>query len=85
MSARSASVAAAPARAWVAVATAARRAARVLGALRWYLRGILGADAYEHYLAHHRASGCSSAPMTEREFWRDKLDWQDRNPEGRCC
>ena len=68
-----------------AAAAAATRGVRALRAVAWYVEGVLGADAYRHYLAYHRASGCTSVPMTEREYWRDKLDRQDRHPEGRCC
>ena len=56
----------------------------------WYVRGVLGEDAYDKYAAHHAAthgapgSGCEPA-MTEREFWRDQTDRQQRNPQGRCC
>ncbi|WP_343836180.1 YbdD/YjiX family protein [Castellaniella ginsengisoli] len=24
-------------------------------------------------------------PASEREFWRERYDWEDRNPQGRCC
>ncbi len=69
-------------------ASAARLRASLASARRLF-RGILGADAYEKYLAHHErlaASGeCSAPPMTEREFWRDKTDRQEANPQGRCC
>ncbi|WP_370304391.1 YbdD/YjiX family protein [Cryobacterium sp. TMS1-13-1] len=60
----------------------------------WFFKGILGEDAYEKYVAHHAsvcetdAAGAGRAPhplMTEREFWRDQTDRQDRNPQGRCC
>lgn len=68
-----------------AATAAAKRGARALRAVMWYVEGVLGADAYRRYLDYHRATGCASAPMTEREFWRDKLDRQDRHPEGRCC
>lgn len=50
-----------------------------------YVGGVMGADAYSKYLEHHRASGHVAAPMTEREFWRDRTDRQDNNPQGRCC
>ena len=50
-----------------------------------YLQGIMGADAYAKYLEHHAATGHAEAPMTEREFWRDRTDRQDSNPQGRCC
>ena len=58
----------------------------------WFVRGVMGEDAYEKYLLHHAAvHGCDGennevpAPMTEREFWRDHSDRQDANPQGRCC
>jgi uncharacterized short protein YbdD (DUF466 family) len=56
--------------------------------LAWYVRAVSGEDAYERYLAHHRsAHGTESAvpALTEREFWRDRTDRQDTNPQGRCC
>jgi uncharacterized short protein YbdD (DUF466 family) len=49
-----------------------------------YLGGVMGADAYQKYLEHH-AAGHRSPPLTEREFWRDRTDRQDSNPQGRCC
>ena len=52
----------------------------------------MGEDAYEKYLDHYYethdafASGMvGNPPMTAREFWRDRDDRQDRNPQGRCC
>ncbi|WP_077489316.1 YbdD/YjiX family protein [Sinomonas mesophila] len=60
-----------------------------LAAVRAYLRGVMGADAYERYLEHHRAEEaagrCAAPPLTEREFWRDRTDRQDTDPQGRCC
>ncbi|RAX17688.1 DUF466 domain-containing protein [Pseudarthrobacter sp. AG30] len=50
-----------------------------------YLGGVMGADAYAKYLEHHKASGHQEPPLGEREFWRDRTDRQDRNPQGRCC
>jgi uncharacterized short protein YbdD (DUF466 family) len=50
-----------------------------------YLGGVLGADAYTKYLEHYRAAGHSTPPLSEREFWRDRTDRQDSNPQGRCC
>ena len=64
---------------------ALRRAAGALGSVNRYFKGVLGEDAYEKYLDHHRATGCNTAAMTVKEFWRDKMDRQDANPEGRCC
>lgn len=55
--------------------------------LRWFLRGVMGADAYEKYLAFYESAHGPDdhPPMTEREFWRDRDDRQDNNPQGRCC
>lgn len=50
-----------------------------------YLRAVMGADAYQKYLEHHNASAHPGPAMTEREFWRDRMDRQDNNPQGRCC
>jgi uncharacterized short protein YbdD (DUF466 family) len=51
----------------------------------WYLRGVLGADAYQRYLEHHTRTHPDTEPLSERAFWKDKMDWEDRNPQGRCC
>ena len=68
------------------VLDAVRRGAREAGRL-W--RGVVGEDAYERYRDHvhaQRARGAADHPlMTEREFWRDRTDRQDANPQGRCC
>lgn len=56
--------------------------------LRWYLRGMLREDAYERYLEHEAAHGRAPGDpgvMSAREFWRDRTDRQDREPQGRCC
>jgi len=69
---------------------------RVLDAVRkgardfaWFFKGVMGEDAYEKYQAHYEAAHATGGPdqplMTEREFWRDMTDRQERNPQGRCC
>jgi uncharacterized short protein YbdD (DUF466 family) len=67
------------------VAAAVRQG--VLG-VSWFVKGVLREDAYEKYLAHaaaeHSGEGREHV-MTEREFWRDVTDRQERNPQGRCC
>ena len=50
-----------------------------------YLRGVMGADAYQKYLEHHAEAGLGRPPLDERAFWRDRTDSQDSNPQGRCC
>lgn len=51
--------------------------------LRWWVRGVTGADAYDNYLEWCRHTG--HEPMPEKAFWRDRCDRQDRNPQARCC
>jgi len=72
-----------------AVLRGIRRAAR---SVAWYVKGVMGEDAWDKYRAHHEAAHPAGDPehpgermMTEREFWRDQTDRQDANPQGRCC
>jgi len=66
-----------------------RRAAR---SVAWYVKGVMGEDAWDKYRTHHEAVHAAGGQahagepmMTEREFWRDQTDRQDSNPQGRCC
>lgn len=45
----------------------------------------MGDRAYETYVTHQRARHPGIAVISEREFWRQKMDDQDRNPGARCC
>jgi uncharacterized short protein YbdD (DUF466 family) len=63
---------------WAATRAAAR-------GVRWYVTTLMGDSAYATYLAHQRRTHPEAAPLTEREFWRQKMDDQDRNPGARCC
>ncbi|QGQ21123.1 putative selenoprotein [Cellulomonas sp. JZ18] len=56
--------------------------------VRWFVRALLGEDAYERYLEHQAEHGRAPGDpgvLTAREFWRDRTDRQDRAPQGRCC
>jgi len=53
--------------------------------VRRFARGVLGSDAYDRYLHHHRITGCTHPPLSERAFWRAKYAEQDANPGARCC
>lgn len=52
---------------------------------RWFVRGVMGENAYQAYLLHHERSGHEGPAMTEKEYWRSRTDWQETHPEGRCC
>ncbi|MFE5672647.1 YbdD/YjiX family protein [Agromyces sp. NPDC056523] len=52
----------------------------------WYVRDLMGDNAYRVYLEHHAAHhGPEHPPLSERAFWRQRMDEQDRNPGARCC
>jgi len=50
-----------------------------------YVSAVMGADAYDRYCAHLAATHPDQQPPTEREFWREHMDWMEKNPQGRCC
>lgn len=56
---------------------------RCWSSLKWWVRGVTGADAYDKYLEWCRRT--RHEPMAEKAFWRDQCDRQDRNPQARCC
>lgn len=59
---------------------------RVLRAVHWYLKELMGENAYIHYLeSYRRRHGTEEGAMGAREFWKDLTDEQDRNPRARCC
>ena len=58
---------------------------RALSGVKWYWSSVMGDNHYERYLAHHERTHPGRAPMTKREYWRERTDAQDRNPGARCC
>jgi uncharacterized short protein YbdD (DUF466 family) len=58
---------------------------RVLRAVVWWVKGVVGEDAFDRYLEHHRRSGHTHEPMTAREYWRARTDHQESNPHSSCC
>lgn len=65
-------------------AVLARLAAAGRG-IRWYITTLMGDTAYATYVAHLRREHPDAQPLTERQFWRQRMDDQDRNPGARCC
>jgi uncharacterized short protein YbdD (DUF466 family) len=53
----------------------------MLGAAMWYLRELTGEGAYERYLERHP----QNAPISRRDFERQRTDRQDSDPGTRCC
>lgn len=65
--------------------TAAAYALRAGRGIRWYVRTLMGDNAYATYVAHQRRAHPGVAPLSERAFWRERMDAQDRTPGARCC
>lgn len=59
--------------------------ARVGRGIRWYTTTLMGDRAYDTYVSHHRVQHPDEPPLTERQFWRQRMADQDRNPGARCC
>jgi len=68
-----------------ALRTLLSAAARTGRGIRWYIMTLMGDSAYATYVAHQRRHHPDEEPMSERRFWRERMDDQDRNPGARCC
>jgi uncharacterized short protein YbdD (DUF466 family) len=55
-----------------------------LGRIAAIVRRILGVPDYERYLAHVRVAHPGQTPMTEQEFFRERLEGRAK-PGSRCC
>lgn len=51
----------------------------------WVWHQLMGDSAYENYLAKHQATHPDVAPMTEKEFWRWRDDFNEDNVQSGCC
>ena len=58
---------------------AAMRSARAL----W--REFTGESAYDRYLLRHRLEHPGHEPMSERQFWRARTDFDEENVSSGCC
>jgi uncharacterized short protein YbdD (DUF466 family) len=54
-------------------------------AARWYVREVMGDNAYQRYLDHHSSHDPTAAPLSERDYWRTRYRDQEARPQGRCC
>lgn len=83
---RAGTAAAATAATAAAAGVAVEHLRRGCRGVAWYVRDLMGDNAYRVYLEHHRTQhGLEHPPLTEREYWRQRMDEQDRNPGARCC
>jgi uncharacterized short protein YbdD (DUF466 family) len=54
------------------------------GAL-WYVREVMGENAYEHYLAHQRRQHPAEPVLSRRDFECRRMDRMEIRPGQRCC
>jgi uncharacterized short protein YbdD (DUF466 family) len=62
----------------------ARLRRAVAGAL-WYVREVMGENAYERYLAHQRRGHPGEPVLPRREFECRRMDGMEIRPGQRCC
>nr|WP_136314505.1 YbdD/YjiX family protein [Actinomyces procaprae] len=68
--------------------SAARRARRICAGLaraRGLWRDFTGESAYERYVERHRREHPDHAPMSARQWWRARADFEGRNVSAGCC
>ncbi|MBL1076046.1 YbdD/YjiX family protein [Nocardia sp. 2] len=58
---------------------------RVVRAVIWWFDSILGGNDYQRYVQHQRLRHPDTAVPSEREYWRQRHDASERNPQNRCC
>ena len=61
------------------------RLQRAGGRVLWYLREVMGENAYEHYLEHQRRDHPEDRVLPRREFERRRMDGMEIRPGQRCC
>lgn len=56
-----------------------------LAQVRGLWRDFTGESGYERYLERHRREHPDHEPMSEREWWRWKAEYDEEHVEGSCC
>jgi uncharacterized short protein YbdD (DUF466 family) len=51
----------------------------------WYLREVMGENAYDHYVEHQRRAHPDAPVCSRREFERRRMDDLEVHPGSRCC
>ena len=51
----------------------------------WYIHQVMGDSAYDNYLEKHRRVHPDKKPLTKREFWRERDDFNEGNVQTGCC
>jgi uncharacterized short protein YbdD (DUF466 family) len=51
--------------------------------IRWYLKQATGEAKWDEYVARCRSEDV--APVTRRQFERNRAEHRENNPQSRCC
>ena len=51
----------------------------------WYVREFSGEAKYDHYLEHFASEHPGETPLTEREYWRMREEYDRKHPNTSCC
>lgn len=55
------------------------------GGFVWYVREFSGEAKYDHYLEHFASEHPCETPLTEREYWRMREEYDRKHPNTSCC
>lgn len=68
-----------------ASASARSRLRTGLAQARALWRDFTGESAYDRYVERHHREHPDHPPMSEREWWRAKADFDEANVQAHCC
>jgi uncharacterized short protein YbdD (DUF466 family) len=61
------------------------RLRRAVAGTLWYVREVMGENAYDHYLAHQGRDHPDEPVLSRREFACRRMDEMEIRPGQRCC
>lgn len=68
-----------------AAPTARARLRSHLAQARSLWRDFTGESAYDRYVERHAREHPGHPPMSQREWWKAKADYDESNVQARCC
>ncbi|MDY5152563.1 Uncharacterized short protein YbdD, DUF466 family [Actinobaculum suis] len=48
-------------------------------------RAFTGEAAYDRYVERHQRHHPDCPPLTAKEFWRQRAEWNEHNVQSGCC
>lgn len=69
--------------AWLS--SAAQGVRRAWNGVVWYVRELSGEAKYDHYLEHFAAEHPGQTPLSEKEYLRQREEYDKQHPNTSCC